>query len=205
MIFSRHKLILLHVPKTGGNSLQRGLVAASDDSLKASSHRDGLERFEIEGLSPHKHATLAEYDSVVDISSYRIAVTVREPLARAVSMFFSPHRWFKKSDNEWSLRRPVWDREAFFDCLAEMKTVTDFLLVDGELREPDHVVRYERLQDDYAQLADATGLPLVSLPHLNRSAATPEECKAVQGDRLVRRAVQERFASDYLQFGYAMD
>jgi len=113
----RHRLIYLHPPKTGGNSIQSVLLPFSDDRKVLVGHQDGRDRFEVRGpATASKHATLADYASSLDIAAYRVAISVRHPFDRAVSFFFSPHRWMRQTEDGWSLATPVWDR--IFSCLS---------------------------------------------------------------------------------------
>jgi hypothetical protein len=204
MIFSRYGLVLVHVPKTGGNSLQRSLSAASDDRLTTSAHQDGVDRFGVAGRSPHKHATLAEYAEVIDLAAYKVAITVRHPMSRAVSMFFSPHRWYRQANGTWTLERPVWNQDSFIECVSATQPATEFLRVNGKAREPDYVIRLEHLAADLAALTAAVGIPSDPLPHLNRSAGSPADRAMALLDAVAQDAVRKRFAADFDRFSYTV-
>src|SRR5262245_50254348 len=98
MLSTTRSFLFVHVPKTGGNSIQDALRAHSDDEFVClSPHQDGVERFELRSarFDTHKHSTLAEYrsrygDELLAVL-YRFAC-VRNPWDRVVSHFFSPHR-----------------------------------------------------------------------------------------------------------------
>jgi hypothetical protein len=99
-------------------------------------------------------------------------------------------------------RAARWALDAFLDCVAQTYTASDFLTVGGMIREPDYVLRQERLEADYEALSTAVGLPHRPLPHLNRSAATTgDRARALLNTR-AQDAVRERFASDYDRFRY---
>lgn len=95
MISSQYKFIYLHVPKTGGNSIQSVLLPMSDDSLIIREVGDGYERFGISGaITSHKHNDLSCYAKAIgdQCAAYRIVMSVRNPFERAISHYFSPHR-----------------------------------------------------------------------------------------------------------------
>ena len=199
MISTAWRFIFLHVPKTGGNSMQLLLSPHSDDELVGKRARDGTTRFGVRGpKTPEKHATLQDYaDRMGGVEEWRVALTARDPLSRAVSYYFSPHRWNKPG----SARRgaPVWDRKTFRVLIAQMTTLSEFVTVDGQVRRPDHLIRQERLAEDFAAFAGAVGLPLdaSSLPKVNGSAATPDLHQEALQDPVAQEMVRSRFAADY--------
>ncbi len=69
MISSAYKFIFVHVPKTGGNSVQDALRNYADDKLVAlNSVQDGIERFSIQNekfKSLHKHSALRDYQNAL--------------------------------------------------------------------------------------------------------------------------------------------
>lgn len=107
VISIEHNWLFIHIPKTGGNSLQSVLWHASEDRLLSGGFRDGIERFELQGrYTSRKHATLQEYANVLppEIFERLLKFTiVRDPWARAISYYFSPSRWLpRKRQPQWS-------------------------------------------------------------------------------------------------------
>lgn len=48
MLSTSHNFLFIHVPKTGGNSLQNVLSEYADDKIvRLSPYQDGVERFEV--------------------------------------------------------------------------------------------------------------------------------------------------------------
>jgi hypothetical protein len=208
VILSQHRIIFLHVPKTGGSSIALALEALSDDRRITRVHHDGVNTFEIVGpVTPKKHATLADYESRLGaaIAGYRIAVGCREPFERMISWYFSPHRWvYQQPDGAWSRREPRWDRKLFLRWLPKFAPAVDFLKVHGTLRRPDWMIRYERLAEDFAAFAQNAGIDASSIPHVNKSGAAPEELLRARADDVARRSVEKRYAEDYELFGYSV-
>ena len=208
MISSSHRFIYLHAPKTGGNSIQTRLHPFSDDQVIVQGHQDGRDRFEIQGeITPFKHARLSDYAKVLGkgLADYRTVISVRDPFQRAVSFYFSPHRWMRKSPDTdtWALTEAFWDLEAFRTCLDGMVPMVDFLRVEGAVLQPDHVIRFETLAEDFSRCIEALGVPasLNDLPHVNRSAAA-ELAQDALLDASAAALVKDRMAEDYRFFGY---
>jgi len=203
MIFNTHKFIYLHVQKTGGNSISSALLPFSDDQKTIKKHQNGKDRFGIKGdVTPRKHAWLQEYqDSLGErINEFDVVTSVRDPLDRAVSMYFSPHRWYKRDkDDEWRKIEPFWSYEKFEEIISSMYRVVDFLKISDSIRMPDHVIRFEDMQKDFATLVKKYGLPLdiSELPHVNKSAADMELRKEVLRNAKVQDLVKKRFMEDY--------
>jgi hypothetical protein len=211
MIFSRARVIFLHLPKTAGNSLQTVLEPFSDDRRVAVRHQDGRDRFEVVGpLTPAKHSTLSDYAQRLgrDIDDYRIAIGCRDPFDRALAMYFSPHGWMKQdADGQWSTERPYWNRNRFLRRLSEMQTAEDFLRLGGKIRAPDWIIRYENLAKDFADFVRDAGLKGVPalLPHVNASRADDEQRARARDDGPARDAVTQKLAWEYETFGYSLD
>jgi hypothetical protein len=206
MISTAYGFIFIHVPKTGGNSIQEALLPLSDDRKIFGGKRDGVNRFEVAGpVTPFKHATLADYEArLTDLSRYKIVVSVRHPLDRAISAYFSPHRWMRReSDDSWTALRPRWDRCDFLTLIDELEPMVAFLQTSKGQIVPDYTLRFEHLQQDYEQFVQAMALPAqAQLAMLNTSAAAPMK-RMVACDAFVRKAVLERFREDFSVFGYA--
>jgi hypothetical protein len=199
MLSTRWRFIFLHAPKTGGNAMQLLLQPHSDDRLTGLDRGPG--RFGVQG--PHtrdKHATLQDYSDSLggDLSGWRVALTARDPFERAVSTYFSPHRW-ARADADGGPGTPVWSRKAFLKLLGQMPSLADFMTVDGEVRRPDHLIRQEHLAEDFAAFVQAAGIPLdiSALQTVNRSSAEPEQRLQALADPAAQNAARLRFAADY--------
>ncbi len=92
--------IFIHVPKTGGNTIQASLIEAglSLDEIIVEDHQDGFDRFQIRGeYTRNKHQLLFHY--LADnphLSNAKVYSCVRRPFERMVSYYFSPHRHVRK-------------------------------------------------------------------------------------------------------------
>jgi hypothetical protein len=199
MISTRHKFIFLHVPKTAGNAVQSYLLPYGDDQKLVHRHQDGIERFDVRGsLTPTKHAMLQSYADTMGagLDAYAVILPIRDPIDRALSLYFSPHRAFGRPEGF----RPVFDPAQFDLLLQKMPSMTDFVRVDGTPRPPDFLLRFDNLAADLARVAARFALPPPNLPVLNRSLDQSGERAKLRSDPEVIEKVHQRFAEDYAYF-----
>jgi len=202
MILENQKFIYLHVQKTGGNSISVALLPFSSDRKKIKKHQDGIDRFGIEGdVTPRKHAWLQDYQDKLGsrLDEYDVVTSVRDPLDRAISMYFSPHRWYRREKSDWVKVEPFWCFDRFSGIVSEMYRIVDFLQIGNTTRTPDHLIKFETIQKDFDSLINRYQLPIENsiLPHVNKSAASSTIRDEAYHDRKVRDLVKERFKEDY--------
>lgn len=208
MQLSRFGLIYLHGQKTAGNALQSILLPHSDDHKVTIKHQDGEDRYGIEGpITETKHMLLQRYRDRLGeaFSKYRVAITVRHPVDRAVSLYYSPHHWMQQTkDGGFERMTTVWDRRRF-DVLIRNRLVpfSQILAVDGAFRRPDFTIRFETLEADFGRFCDAIGIdrPAV-LPVRNKTASDADEKRRRCEDPEVIDFVAALFADDFAAFGY---
>lgn len=172
MIFENSKVVFIHYPKTGGNSVQDALRQYAEDTIAIKNHwQDGVERFEVTNPkypSLNKHSTLLNYkkefgDKFYD---YQFFLTIRNPFDRLVSSYFSPSRFFKKPH----LDIAKFSIQKFKEHAKHMRTLEDFLNVeDWQSTTNVCFLKFEELEDDFGKLCKAIGITNISLPNRNAS------------------------------------
>jgi len=204
MLSISHSFLFIHIPKTGGNSIQNVLKPYSEDEIVTLDDQDGTERFDVQSrFTWHKHATLADYFNRVPpglfLELFKFCV-VRNPWSRAISFYFSPRRWLIQGTD------PYWSRTEFLDLLERLPPMVDYLTIDDEIRALDAVVRYERLAEQLPAVLAEVGVALDArqLPHLNRSQARDYR-SYFEGDRELVDRVAERYRSDIETFEYQFE
>lgn len=216
MLSVKHRFLFIHVPKTGGNSVQSVLKKYSEDQIVTPNPwQDGHERFEV--ANPEypftKHSPLWEYRRHLpgDLYSqlFRFAA-LRNPWAMMISWYFSPHR-----------RVGQWNRDGFIRLLGRVKrhrwylreSVPPVLRTPADkdpispLRHPtldlpqhwnvDYLMRQETLQEDFDQVCRMIGIAEERLPVRNRSQR--DDFRRYYDDELVEM-VANKFA-DEIRFG----
>jgi len=167
LISLQKRFLFIHIPKTGGNSIQNVLRNYSEDKIVTiGKHQDGVERFEVRNdhYAISKHSTLPEYREVIDQETFRQLykfATVRNPWDMMISFYFSPHRQVDE-----------WDRDAFLNLLRQVHPVRHYISTADQLdlgREMDFIIRFEQLNEDFAKICNQLELPLEDLPVRNKS------------------------------------
>lgn len=205
MYLGKYSLIFLHLPKTGGNSVSRALLPFSDDRMYVGPRQDGVDTFGIQGRATQKkHARLSSYEQTLGnnlLDVQRVAITLRDPVERAVSYYFSPHRWKRRSPGNGNVKilEPKWSFNDFCTTIEPLASLHDMLEINGQIRLPDFVLFYTHLNTDVHRLAVKTGIPLPagSIPHANVSRASYDFRQELCQDDQVNAAVRERFSEDY--------
>lgn len=187
MISLQKNFLFIHLPKTGGNSVQKALLKYSEDrvvSINQISH-DVTEDFEIRNdkYKISKHSTLTRYKAVLNPSIYKNLfkfTTIRNPWDRMISFYFSPHR-----------NTPEWNREEFKLLVKRIRPLRHFIVEKRSnslflrkfdnfrylLRTPhekldshiDMVLKYENLENDFESLCNKLDINYIKLPILNKS------------------------------------
>jgi hypothetical protein len=203
MLSITHQFLFVHIPKTGGNSIQDGLRPFSEDRLVClAPHQDGLERFELrsERFCTEKHSTLAdyarEYGTELFAGLHRFTCA-RNPWDRVVSYYFSPHRG-----------AVVWQPDDFRRFIPTVLPMRHYLALPGDgaagltvaARHVDRVLRFERLQEDFDALCGLLGIAAQPLPRRNRSA---HAAYRDYYDANTRALVERQFGDEAAHFGYS--
>lgn len=200
LLSTSNNFLFIHVPKTGGNSIQKALFPFSDDQIALTGpHHDGIERFEIRSpeFEIHKHSTLQEYRHHLGwkrFSSLVKVTCVRNPWDRCVSFFFSPHR----GNVEWS-------PQVFEDFVRNVvQPQAHYLTLEGRENDPfqnvDVVLRFESLETDFRALCQRLALGELALPRINASNRSDYRSYFTT-DRLIE-LVAEKFSPEIRRFNY---
>ena len=207
MISSAYRFIYLHPPKTGGSSIEVILEEHSNDRRYVNPRQTNPEVFSIRGMSPRKHAGLQEYSDLLgdEIKRYKTCISVRHPFDRVVSLYFSPHAWRRRNWRGRIVgRKPKWDPDRFLQLVARTRSAVEMLTVNGNACTPDYNLRFENLRADFVEFVSATRVPVdvQRLPHINKTAGTPDAIRRVLNDSSLRKIAEQRFSDDMAYFGY---
>jgi hypothetical protein len=187
MISQKKNFLFIHLPKTGGNSIQNILREYSEDNIvKLNKHQDGIERFGVRNdkYNIKKHSTLDHYKKKIEPEIFKKFFkfsTIRNPWDRCISFYFSPHRG-----------NIVWNRNDFKNLIQSIPTIRKFITtrsltkkitdkITGKLRieikssksidsEIDFLLRFENLNEDFKKVCEIIDIPFKELPHRNKSS-----------------------------------
>ena len=202
MLSINKNFLFIHIPKTGGNSVQKALFPYSEDRMVLlNQFHDGVERFEVRSdlVDINKHSALGEYRDQLDAAQFAKLfkfTCVRNPWERCVSFFFSPHR----GTVEYS-------PEAFERFVLDMvKPSQAFLQLtpgDDPFDNVDAVIRFENLAEDFRNVCAKIGIAPPALGQLNRS--TRKDHREYYHDSKMIDVVAKKFDNEISRFGYRFD
>lgn len=171
MISHKHKFIFIHIPKTGGTSIEEALHDESCQLL-AGEWDYGRVRH-----APLNHLTLQELaDSGLvtpaQINAYFKFCFVRNPWDRLISeiscRWLSP--WFKDMPMAQRIRYACAQAADPTGIANHLRPQADFVTATG--LQMDFIGRFEHLEDDFAEVCRLLGVK-ATLPHRNRSEHRP--------------------------------
>lgn len=205
MFSTTHKFLFIHVPKTAGNSIQEALGPYSDDErLVLHAFHDGVEDFGVRSrtYATEKHSRYADYEREYGpamLAELFAFSCIRNPWDRCMSHFFSRHRgnveWREDAFLKFVETRvhPLayyWARRPEGESLAAAAANLAF------------IIRYERLEQDFAAVCGKLGLPALKLAHRN---ASPRKSPRTFYNAHTIQFVADRFQEEIAHFGYAFE
>ena len=200
MLSITNKFLFIHVPKTGGNSIQNILRNYfEDDVVVLAKHQDGIERFEVRNKNYDitKHSPLSHYKSIIEPSLYNSLFkfsTIRNPWDMLISYYFSPHRGVKK-----------WNRTSFIDLVENVKNISYYLSLGSQFEidsELNHLLRFENLDEDFSAICKQIGIPSTTLPR--RNISTRKHYSVYYDDELIK-VVENKFSEEIKFGGYTFE
>lgn len=193
MISINNKFLFIHIPKTGGNSIQYCLQKYSDDKIV--NNDKNYDTFEIsnDALPISKHTSLNIYKDLlgknVYDNLYKFCV-VRNPWDMCISFYFSPH---------WGFKQIKWDENVFLEILnAEIKPYNHYT----NFQEMDHIIRYEKLEQGFEYVLKNLNIPLEKLQVKNKSEHL--NYKEYYNDNL-KNLVYNKFKEEINYFNYEFE
>ena len=189
MLYIRHNLLIIHMRKTGGTSIESALGDAdnyrfsNDECYKKNSTI--LKGIVLRPFSSDKHSSLREYYKNLDRDYFKqltIVSTTRNPWNRMISMYF----WLKQK-NGIGLCNPdamYFDKNQFIDLVKKINTLEGYICSRSwhrkfpinkiinpiKLSPVQKFLRQENLQDDYNELCSIIGKKSEKLQSLNTSS-----------------------------------
>jgi hypothetical protein len=196
LILFEHKCLFIHIPKTGGNSIQNILNTFSEDDIVTfEHHQDGIERFEVRNKEYNitKHSAYTDYQQQLKLSDFSLLfkfAVIRNPWDRLISYYFSPHR-----------NVSIWSREEFIELVHNVKPIRHYICpknckdkLDSHI---DFLARFEFLEDDLVNISQIINIDFKNLPHRNKLIR--RDYRSYYDDQL-RKLVFNKFKEE-IEFG----
>jgi hypothetical protein len=203
MYSKRFKTIFVHIPKTGGQSIEH--VFLGEHGLTWDSRAELLlrrKRPDEKGPPRLAHLYAREYVELGFVTAAEFAASftfavVRNPYERALSAY----RFRMEGKNADT-------RETFRDFIASLgapgehrrnRAQSNYVLDGGGRVMVDRILRFETLARDFAEVSERIFGRTVALPHVNKSTVS---IPAEASDPGVKRAIFKLYERDFDLFGY---
>ena len=199
MISDKYKCIYIHIPKTGGSSVEIAL----DKPQNCWDRQNNVWK---------QHCSIHQLRDIynVAIDKYYKFTVVRNPWSRAVS----DHAWFtKETSNFYNLLKQATLKD-YLQCTGGYEKVAhldnptgrgdhfytqhSYIMIDGKCTM-DYIIRFENFQQDFNKVCDKIGISRQQLPHKNK---TKHKHYTEYYDDETRQIVAEIYAKDIEYFGY---
>jgi hypothetical protein len=210
MISRSKHCIFIHVPKTGGNSISTALQIYTDIQFVAANSPKGFGvRENFWPIDPIygsiKHFSVDKWSELLgeSISDYFLFGTVRDPIDRALSLYFFmkqtliQEQMFWLEDNSEDARVRFSKSEFHKFLLSGVPSQLSFLKSSAGL--DIHLMRFERLIEDFAVVCRKLGLNEASLPVINASRRPPLK-HLLEAE--TQKLLVEVYEEDFRSFGY---
>lgn len=191
----KHKAIFIHVPKTGGKSINSILKKNNFKSinLHQSPDKSNDDKTGAYKLGTVQRALRGLSDETIK-NNYKFAF-VRNPYDRAVSNYYFLGYRGKMSFNTFLKTELKKVRDVWHHTLTQSQHIHD---KDGKLIV-DFIGKFENLQEDFNKICDKIGLPKIKLPHNNASGKKGRENCLTEENKEI---IYNLYKIDFDNFGY---
>jgi len=205
MISHKHKFIFIHIPKTGGTSVETFFIPSERDRIKNIYGKTPLQPDNEAHLKFH-HLQI-QYPRLNFDEYFKFAV-VRNPWDRVLSSFFHSKRKLRKDLREFlgfGMSKDFTFNE-FVERIQHLEKQHPHydeqwsFLVDKQGKFcMDYIARTENLENDFMKICQKLKIAISELPHLNKSKH--KHYTEYYNDETMR-VVAEKYAKDIEYFGY---
>lgn len=158
------KIFFVHIPKTGGSSIEEMMIKSGWQCTFRNTRPAGFIK-----ISPqHYHAELLH--TIIDLKKFDFCFSiVRDPVSRFISEY--KHRNWLKQNSQLSMQIDInqWAQRVFKAYRHNQSIFDNHLRPQSEFIFPGcHTVPFEHINDTYQILCDVAREELISLPHTNK-------------------------------------
>lgn len=209
-------LIYIHIPKTGGNSVQKilSLNGKYEGIFKTDKKRDGIDRFEIEdNLTDYKHQKLSVYNKKCSLSEYKIFTLVRNPTDRLISYYFSPSHHIKNDNiftnlfgkfsfktQEKTKFKPIkFEYKKFLKFIDSVDTQSSFISIDNKIYNDLKIIKFENWSEELKSFLYDCNLHFQNI-HINKKIDYSDRQKLIKDYSLEEIIRSTKHKIDYDNF-----
>lgn len=206
MISHKHKCIFVHIPKTGGTSIEEVIWPLKTDRIEENLWMGFVDSYHNKyqtGALQHLTASQirSEVGSLVFDEYYKFTV-VRNPWEKAVSqfMYLKKRKYLRDfiGMSRWASFKKYLKLISKKTHVQWMKQ-SDFLVDSEGGLLVDEILRFEDLDSDFQKVKLKLGFSSLELPHVNKSE---RKRYSEYYDQESIQMVQDLYASDIAMFDY---
>tara|TARA_R110002051_G_C8741545_1_gene499149 strand:+ start:480 stop:1115 length:636 start_codon:yes stop_codon:yes gene_type:complete len=176
MISKNKKIIFVHIPKTGGSSIEKCLHGVFDETIVINGD-DSIVKGNIKNLyensyNSFKHSTIMELKNHYkdeNFNEFHKFAVIRNPWDRLLSLY----RWTSKGETRYDKKQFL----NYFNGVKEIDeynkralwTINRYVCNEKDDIMVDTLLDFENLNNDFVELNSKLGLTNNSLPHINRT------------------------------------
>ena len=172
MILKEKKIIFIHIPKTGGNSISHLLKNYTDEKfIKHRPYSDLQNTFEIRSeITKDKHQTLNDYYNILGnkLYDFEIFTVVREPLDRMLSLYYKldlnlDTNFFVRKVNHFTFKylkrfyfgakyykykKPTFELKKFKKIIETEKNQKSYITISDQIPNKMKILKFENLNTE---------------------------------------------------------
>lgn len=203
MINHKYKLIFVHIPKTGGTSIDCFFNGSMQNHscLKDYEHHLPKEQFD-----EYFKFTVVRNPFDIMVSSYTmICNRIKNKNKRAIETFgcdiFTFQEYIKNKVQKYTVGTESFITTNFSRSMFNSNQIDWIKNTEGEITI-DYIIRFENLQKEFNIVCDKIGIDRQHLPHKN---ATKHKHYTEYYDDETREIVAKKYAQDIETFGYKFE
>lgn len=206
MIDHELKYIFIHIPKTGGSSIELNLVRLHHPEVcgNLAHWNDNIkEKFHV-GVGMNHHWPLSKILTPA-ISEYKSFCFVRNPYDRIVSEYLYVKRGYNLTGSVIpDLKFSTFIRQRLINKISQpYHDMSQSDYIDCASKSIDYIGRFEELQTDFNRICRDIKIPTSRLPSVNKS--NHKKHYSSYYDTETKRIVTEMYSDDLKRFGYEFD
>jgi hypothetical protein len=200
MIDHKHRYIYIHIPKTGGSSIERSLINIHYPEITkpVAKWPSKLKTDFVVGKASNQHWPLNRFDHYQDYTRF---CTARNPFSRLVSEYSYIKRGYNTSRAaQPGLSFTSFVKQDLIETLAHpYHSLPQTAFITTATKHIDFIIKFENIQQDFDTVCDKIGIARQQLPHLNK---TDHKHYTEYYDDETREIVAQKYARDIEYFGY---